>query len=287
MLSILLSLVAIDALSPTAPWGGSARATAPIKPSPDRARQARGPLPAEGCFLSPGETRSPRCVYGVPDSNRRVVLFGDSHAMHFFPGLRPLLRERNWRLVVLTKAGCPPMLAVKRAASGEPTDCSIWRRRALRRIESRPPDMIIAGGSVNYRLVDSRGEALEEEDRQARLASSYREVLRRLGRTGARTVVMKDVPMAPFDVPECVAEFIDQPRECDFDLPAGHARNFDTRAARKTGAKLVDVTGTICAEQRCRSVVRHRLVYRGGSHLTAPFARILRDRLALALPRIR
>lgn len=259
-----------------------------IRPHPEDARSARGRLPGDGCFLPSGETRSPRCIYGVRSSDKRVVLFGDSHAMHYYPALGRIAREREWRLVVLTKAGCPPMLSVKAGSRGEPTECSAWRRSALRRIESRErPDMVIAGASVNYRIFGKDGEAQEESARQSSLRSSYRRVLSRLRRSGARTVVMKDVPRAPFDVPSCVAEHLDQPGRCAFDLPAGHLREFDARAAESTGSKLISVTGSICRDRRCRAVIRKRLVYRAGSHLTAPFARTLRLPLDRRLPQVR
>lgn len=275
------------ALLLAAPGLAATAGAASITPHPDRAGKARGPLPGDGCFLGKGETRSPRCVYGVPDSDRHVVLFGDSHAMHYYPGLRPLLRERKWRLIVLTKAGCPPMPIVKREVDGQPTNCSIWRRSALRRIERRSPDLVIAGGSVNYRLYDKDEIALSESERQEKLEASYHEVLQRLGSTGASLVVMRDVPKAPFAVPACVAENIERPRECNFDLPEDHELNFDSRAAEAVNAMIVDMTGSICWNGRCRSVVKNRLVYRAGSHLTAPFARLLREPLDQALPAIR
>lgn len=291
--SLALPLVCLVALAlgtgAQVATGSTANASSsPIRPHPDNAQRARGPLPKDGCFLSAGETRSPRCVYGDPRSDRRVVLFGDSHAMHYYPGLRRIVRSRDWRLLVLTKAGCPPMLAVKRGRGEGPTECSSWRRSALRRIGRREaPDMVIAGGSLNYRIYGEDGEPLDGEAREGALQSSYERVLRRLQRTGARTVVMKDVPKAPFDVPSCVAEFMDRPRRCDFELPADHWQTFDTRAARATGSKLVAVTRSICVDRRCRAVIRRRLVYRAGSHLTAPFARTLREVLARQLPDVR
>lgn len=289
----LLGLTVLALAHPTpaiAADGGEPQRTAAsdIRPDPARAGRDRGPLPGDGCFLSAGERRSPRCVYGDPSSDRRVVLFGDSHAMHHYPGLRPIVRKRGWRLVVLTKAGCPPMTAVKRGAPGEATECGIWRRRALRRIERKErPDMVIVGGSVNYRVYDRNGERLDEDAADEELESSYAEVLRRLGGTGARLVVMKDVPKPPYDVPSCVDKSRGRPGRCAFALPKGHWRAFDTRAARATGARLVDVTGDICRERRCRAVIARTLVYRAGSHLTAHFARTLDGALGSQLPRLR
>lgn len=259
-----------------------------VRPDPENARNARGRLPRDGCFLSRGETRSPRCVYGDRSSHKRVVLFGDSHAMHYYPALGRLVRERGWRLVVLTKGGCPPMLAVKRGTRGERTECAVWRRRALKRIASRkPPQMVITGGSVNYAVYNRNGERLEEAAADAALERSHETVLERLGRTGARLVVMKDVPKADYDIPGCVADNLDRPRKCAFPLPAGHWRDFDTRAARASGARLIKMTRAICRDRLCRAVIRDVLIYRAGSHLTAPFARTLRPRLGRRLPRLR
>lgn len=266
--------------SPDSARSASADERTSIRPHPDSVRSARGRLPRDGCFLSAGETRSPACVYGDRSSTTRVVLFGDSHAAHYHPALDPIARQRGWRLVVLTKAGCPPMPAVKRGARGKSTECGIWRRRALRRIEARErPDMVITGGSMNYRIFGRDGEQLDERATEEGLEESYVDVLERLRGAEARTVVMKDVPKASYDVPRCVAASMDRPRDCAFPLPEGHANRFDARAAAAVGADLVDVTPRICRNRSCRAVIRRILVYRTGSHLTAPFARTLRASL--------
>jgi hypothetical protein len=47
-------------------------------------------------------------TYGERGSSTTVVLFGDSHAMQYFPALERIAARRRWRLVNLTKGGCPP-----------------------------------------------------------------------------------------------------------------------------------------------------------------------------------
>jgi hypothetical protein len=48
--------------------------------------------------------RSPACVYGDPRSSRTVVLFGDSHALQYFPAVERIALARGLRLVHLGKA---------------------------------------------------------------------------------------------------------------------------------------------------------------------------------------
>ena len=50
-----------------------------------------------------------------PSSKTTVVLFGDSHAMQWFPALNGLAKEHDWRLVGLTKAARPPELEKEHA----------------------------------------------------------------------------------------------------------------------------------------------------------------------------
>ena len=46
--------------------------------------------------------------YGDPNGKHTVILFGDSHAMQYFPPLEELAKQPRWRLIALTKAECPP-----------------------------------------------------------------------------------------------------------------------------------------------------------------------------------
>src|SRR3954453_1063178 len=64
-----------------------ASATA-VRPSPSRANADRSLAYADGCHLPDRATRSPNCAYGDAESATTVVLFGDSHAMQYFPALQ-------------------------------------------------------------------------------------------------------------------------------------------------------------------------------------------------------
>jgi len=60
-----------------------------------------------GCHLSRVRLRSRPCVYGDTTSSTTVVLFGDSHAAYWFPAVDEISLQQHWRLVDLTKDGCP------------------------------------------------------------------------------------------------------------------------------------------------------------------------------------
>jgi hypothetical protein len=81
-----------------------------VHPTPREAetKENRPQMYADGCHLNLPETKTPECVYGNPNSETTVVLFGDSHAIQWFPALNRLAKERDWRLVGLTKSACSP-----------------------------------------------------------------------------------------------------------------------------------------------------------------------------------
>ena len=68
-----------------------------VNPDPREAenKENRPQMYADGCHLNPPETEVPECIYGNPSSKTTVVLFGDSHAMQWFPALNELAKERE------------------------------------------------------------------------------------------------------------------------------------------------------------------------------------------------
>jgi hypothetical protein len=62
---------------------------------------------ADGCQVPLLERASPPCEYGPAKNDTTVVLFGDSHAAHWFPAFDSVATLRGSKLVNLTKTGCP------------------------------------------------------------------------------------------------------------------------------------------------------------------------------------
>ena len=75
-------------------------------------------------------------MFGDRNAPATVVLMGDSHAAQWFPALDALGREQHWRLVSLTKSGCPPAEATIWVGTFDRayTECDAWREAAFKRI---------------------------------------------------------------------------------------------------------------------------------------------------------
>jgi len=257
-------------------------------PSGKGSRSDRGPVWTAGCMVEPEATESGECVFGKPSGRRTVVLLGDSHAMHFFGTVERIAEQRNWRLVALNKAGCPPYdTPVYNPKVGrEFSECRVWRERALERIErDERPAIVFVAGSIWHKSMGD-GQIVSGPANIAALERGYERVLARLAATGARIVALKDLPKAPHDMTDCVAENLDDLARCAFDENGANPDHFEVRAAaRVDGVESVDLSPAICAQGTCFGVIRDALVYRDNDHMTWTFARTLAPWLGRELDR--
>jgi peptidoglycan/LPS O-acetylase OafA/YrhL len=249
-----------------------------VRPNPLWAGKDRSRMYDDGCLVGIAGTHSNHCEYGDTDAKRTMFLFGDSHAMQYFPAVVRVARKHHWRLVTLAKAECTPasVTVYSETIGGEYGACDTWREQTLRRIESagRGSTVVISGAS-DYIPLDEGGNDLSGPARTAALLDGQMATLRRLHRAGLRAAVIKDPPPAEDDVPGCVSAKLDDLVACSFPRVRREGDDIDARAAIEApGASLVNLTGEICPDV-CRAVIGDALVYRDRSHLSATFARTL------------
>jgi peptidoglycan/LPS O-acetylase OafA/YrhL len=261
-----------------------------VHPTPREAEteENRPRMYADGCHLDLTETRAPRCVYGDPSSDTTVVLFGDSHAMQWFPAMSRIAEQRDWRLVGITKSACPPaeVHIYNAGLRREYRECDQWRELTLDRIvQQEQPDLVVTSSLPTYKPREDgrrlRGKASEEA-----MVDGYVSTLEKLRSTGASVALIEDVPHPNKNVPECVSRSLKHLERCAF--PRKKATGFppvNPKAAdRVGGVRLVDPTPVVCPDEKCPSVIGDALVYRNGAHLTATYVRTLTPWLEKQLP---
>jgi peptidoglycan/LPS O-acetylase OafA/YrhL len=265
----------------------SARAVHPT-PREAETKENRPRMYADGCHLDLTEVEAPECVYGNPSSDTTVVLFGDSHAMQWFPALNKLAEERDWRLVGITKSACPPA-EVHIYSAGlrrEYRECDEWRKLTLDRIvKHEQPDLIVTSSLPTYRPRED-GRRLGGDASEEAMVDGYVSTLGKLRATGAPVALIEDVPHPDKNVPECVSRSLDHLDRCAF--PKSKALDFppvnSLASAEVEGVRLIDPTPVVCPEKKCPAVIGDALVYRNGAHLTATYVRTLTPWLGKELP---
>ncbi|MFP5342382.1 MAG: acyltransferase family protein [Candidatus Limnocylindria bacterium] len=250
----------------------------------------------DGCHASasdrPPITRIDSCVYGEPASDTTVVLIGDSHAAHWFPTLERLALERRWRLVSLTKSGCPSIdaatsiwnVTLKRAYD----ECPLWLDQTLERIDLEDADLVVISNARSTRfLLD--GEAVRSTEREDLWGAGLRATIAEVAATGAEVVVIGDTPDPRGDPPVCLSDHLDDAAACatPFDEAVDEGRQATERGvAQAEGATYIDPTGWLCPSDPCPSIIGRLLVYRDEHHMTTPFARALAPYLEPMLPHL-
>jgi hypothetical protein len=190
----------------------------------------------------------------------------------------------------LTKAGCPIADAnvFNPALQDEYPECKKWRDAAYDRIESDEGlDLVIVSSASYYSVVEG-GKKLGDAESRKILEARYAEALERLQATGAKVVVMLDIPHAPFAVSDCVSENVKSLSNCAFPLSeAKNSEPFDApAAARVPGVEVIEVGKLICPDGLCRAVIGDAIVYRGSNHMTATFAATLSHYVWARLPKL-
>ena len=102
------------------------------------------------CFLQPWQglrAFKPDCV--DPGKGKLLLLWGDSHAAHLYPGLRTAARERGFRIAQMTASACPPLL--DHHSSDRPKCHAINAGVLAKARELRPDSVVLSARWEEYR----------------------------------------------------------------------------------------------------------------------------------------
>ncbi len=258
-----------------------------LTPALDKVAKDRARFYREQCAgdFGDAEVKKP-CEYGDVTSPTTVVLFGDSHAGHWFPALEAVALEKRWKLVVVSKSACSvaDTLIYLPQLKREFTECVQWRRDALAHIRSLRPAKVIAAST--YPSNELLGVTGSQEDAWA---AGWRRSLRAIAAPGTQLYFVNDTPWQRGSTPECLSAHPEHPAACGRDRGSAIAkpdrRKLVADAARAEGATVIDPTPWFCTRTVCPSVVGNVLVYRDQHHVTTTYSRLLAPLIAEQLTR--
>lgn len=221
----------------------------------------------DGCHLNYHESVSPECNFGDLSSDATVVLYGDSHAVQWFPALQKLANEKGFKLITLTKSACPS-IEVERASVGafQMSNCASWRANAIERIKQAKPDLIILSSFEHF--VPAGDPRNVDQWWQAGSVKSY-EILKPLA---PKIVYILDTPLPERNIPNCLASTsADQCRA-----------NPDQGLEQVADFEIIDPRPWLC-EVECPAIVRGNVAYRDASHISVASSLELSEKLWQAL----
>ncbi len=210
----------------------------------------------DDCHVNYGEELSGDCTYGVIGSEKKIVLYGDSHAAQWFPALQRLALEEGFELISLTKSACASV-DIPRPDQGafKNADCEKWRENSIKRIQQIKPDAVIIG-SMQYYTPPSGfpNRAKWWNDGQRRLLAD-------LQGASDKLIYISGTPQPQRDIPGCLAT----------------SRFEKCNTTEKTpnliinGFIKIDPTPWFCTRS-CPAIKDGYVVYRDASHISVEAA---------------
>jgi hypothetical protein len=249
-----------------------------------RSNYGLGPACDFGSHFSP----APECSNG---SEPRVLVWGDSFAMHLVPGLI----KANMPLVQATKSGCGPLLGMA-AESAYSTyynrhwaeQCNAFNRSVLQFIGRSPEAQVIvlASSFRQYlapnakRIFVSAAEGSAEREASIELAvAGLRGTIEAVRALGKRVVIVGPPPIGGFDVGRCLERLatgkILLGSTADCKIPRVQHERLDKgmiallrRVAEEADVKVIWFDEYLCDSVVCNTYIQKTLLYRDIGHLS-------------------
>ncbi len=253
---------------------------------------AAGDLPLsyqDGCHTGmdlPPSTSS--CLYGNLSSSHTIALFGDSHALSWFPAVYRLAMDKGWRLLSLTMSACSPADINEWNPAWNRTmpNCGLWRDQSVAELVRVHPDILLITGTRGFENVDASGNLVTGDNRARFWVQGMKRTLAQLVPAAGRVIMIGDLPISTSTPPVCLSKHLNDALACA--TPVDQAINYDWintefTVARLMGTGYIDPERWICPTSPCPAVIGNLLVLRDPGHMTATFAAALWRRLEAAV----
>ncbi|OMC12893.1 acyltransferase family protein [Mycobacterium sp. SP-6446] len=236
-----------------------------------------------GCLRNFLQIGQPECATGDTASAMTVALVGDSHAAMWAPAFQQIAAQRQWRLEILAKGGCPLM---NLPTNSDPlrrlvaTDCEHWRAQIIDRLRAEHPRLVVVSMWRGYGVGSGADfgwrPGFTSYDRA--WIESLTRLVQQLRSIGAQALVLGPVPDPQSVVPICLSGHLDDATACSPPrLTAVNQSGIAAESAATNGGSgyYADLTDLFCTTSRCPVIIGNSLVYFDQNHLTVEYSRAL------------
>jgi hypothetical protein len=255
-----------------------------LNPKLEDAEDDQERLPQDHCAGDKidADTQFGECVYGDTSAPKTLILLGDSHAGMWSTSLDLAGRRAGWQLLMYAQSGCPAPRITFFKNDAPNTGCDDFREKAIQAIVVAKPDaVLVTSATFLQRTGGGSDDYASAEEWQAGLTG----VLTDLKASGARLIVLGDMPVLEQPAAECLAAHQQDVQGCGTPRDVALADVYhaaEKAAANATGATYIDPTDWFCAET-CPPIVGSMLVYRNRFHVTATYATFLAGAVRMAI----
>ena len=212
------------------------------------------------------------CSWGRPDAPVRVLLLGDSTAVHYLPALIGLVEDhgRDWRLVNRARFACPfSDVPVRNDVAGIVEACREHNAQTLAELDELAPDVVVITNSYQELVDDDTGRPVTPD--RWRQGTTW--ATQQAGAGGA-TVVLLTPPPPDVDIESCYRPG-SRPQDCVSRTQATWAARaeVDGDVLEGEGQTFVDGRPLVCVHDLCPAFAGTTPVKQDAVHLLPAFAR--------------
>ena len=227
------------------------------------------------------------CIYGDTASTTEIVLFGDSHALSWFPAINQVAKEMHWKLLSLTMSACSAsdIPAYNPSTGSLMKNCPIWRKASIQRIIAAHPYLILvastSGFATTVNSVLSKGAA-----RAAIFTAGMKRTLTQLKSSGAKVMLISDTPALDKDPLVCLSAHPKSTLACATPVADAISNDWiaiESQIASSNSIPLIKPQMWVCPTNPCPVVIGKILTYFDTGHMTATFSQALAGRLKSAI----
>ncbi|MGN6503672.1 MAG: acyltransferase family protein, partial [Pseudolysinimonas sp.] len=233
------------------------REFAQLIPDPSAAVDDKSPFYDNGCIMKLLQAGMRGCSAGVPDGTVRVLLIGDSHAVHWLPALERVAQDRDWAITTHFRSGCPYSTRM----AGMSQVCTDWNTDVAAALAAEQPyDLVIVSDKVKVGFWPNADVAVE----------GFREAWQPLIDRGAQVVVIRDTPQTPKTTTACLQAHETDPDACAVpESEAFPAPDYQVQAADgMPHVHVIDLTSSFCWDGTCKQAIGGVVTYRDTHHIT-------------------
>jgi peptidoglycan/LPS O-acetylase OafA/YrhL len=239
-------------------------------------------LQIQGCHIqAASDSTVNNCRFGEPHGSTSTVLFGDSHARHWFPAMDGWAKSNDSVLETFTKAGCSTVLVPILDGTSIYEPCVEWREKVLSKIKREAPDVLVIGNTSTLPF------ATDGEDRESVWAEGVRALMARVPDT-TQVVVVANTPEFPEGMSRCLSHRLYSALQCGETRSKAIDQDWldsERAAFEAEGALYLDLNDYFCSDTWCGAIIGNTLLYPDSSHITEAWSSMMDKPIADALRR--
>lgn len=212
------------------------------------------------------------CDYGVVEGyHKTIALVGGSHSAHWLPALEELAHEYKWKVVAITKSGCPFTTGAKASSS-----CARWNKDVHGVLLRVRPDVVFTTSTRRRSIGDHA-------------PPGYIKQWEQLAEHKISVIAIRDTPRMADDVLECVEKNLLNISKCGVARERMYGDVDPTSALKSklTNVSFIELIDQFCDAEMCLPVNGNMLIYRDAHHINIPYSRTLASPLGEKMRQVR